>query len=147
VNDPHAFAIMLRAIRDHTPDGRRCSMSIEVDAASLEKLIRVFGEEVGISRGYMCKPAGSEMWVSISSERMSQLSFFHLYCPFTPAVEARLTNLLASAHCQQCKTYVGFDCFDHCVDTYCADCYPHRHIEVEDRDPSDAELITDEATA
>ena len=138
---------MLRGMRDNVTEPNRCSVSMEVNASTLEKLARVFGEELGISRGYTCAARGSEMWVSLGSERLSSLSFIHFYCPWSSATEAHLTNLLASVHCQQCKTYVGFDCFDHCVDTYCAECYPHRHIEVEDWDPADAELITDEATA
>lgn len=148
MNDQHTFAIMLRSMRDHGTDKRRASISLEVDAASAELLIRTMGEEVGLNRGLICKATGSEVWISLSSDNLPALSFVHMYVPWTSAAEARLSNMILSAHCLECKTYVGFDCWDHCVDTYCAACYDTRHIDVEDAyDPSDAELITDEVTA
>lgn len=139
---------MLRAMRDKGTDKQRASISLELDAHSAETLIRTMGDEVGLSRGCIVNARGSEVWVGLSSDNIAALSFVHMYIPWTSATEARLVNLIQSAHCAQCKEYVGFDCFDHCVDTYCADCYDTRSIEVEDRhEPGDGELITDEVMA
>lgn len=143
MNDPHTFALLLRGMRDNGT-GQRASISLDVDAQTAVRLIRTMGEEVGLGKGCSCDTRGTLIWVGLVSDNLPT-GFVHLHVPWTRIAADSIRNLLASVHCLQCGTYVGFDCWDHRLDTYCADCYDTRHIEVEDRhEPGDGELITDD---